>query len=306
MFKRRPLLWLALLSCLLTIGAEAQQATPRVSANESTTPVPSQTEIRTRQGTRLSAVKEAAMSVAMRTALADESERINNTIVDSARMLDEVYDFGSLMLQGNIIPPIIQRADAVTETSQDDILQYTGRIFRIKTQPRFATRAPSWRSYLIQPVFTDIAKPHPALLPQNDEERAAWVQGIAAGWDAGASQAHAIYVRGAYRLQADLLGMMTYHWLLRSNMVTQPIVTNQSKALIGDATTLAIDQITYRIEAKPVFNGNMNEWIPYLNAPDPSMADKQIMEAATRRVSLNSIRSVRPSRQSLMQAAFDK
>lgn len=303
---------LALLASGITASAQQQSPNPSgrttreaLAEGKTAAVAPAAQEVPLREATRASAVKEMAMQLAMRTALAEETDRINNVLAGTARLLDEVYDFGSLMLQGNILPPVIQRADNVTETTEDDILQYTGRVFRIKQQPRFATRPPTWRSYLVQPAFTDIGKPHPALLPKNDAEREAWRQGVVAGWNAGAAQARAIFVRNVYRLQADFMGMMTYHWLLKANMVTAPIVSNQTKAVVGDASSISIDQVTYRIEAKPVFNANMSEWLPYLNAPDPAMAERHALEIAAIKPGDLQLTSSRPSREALLRVQFD-
>lgn len=261
---------------------------------------PQPVDVKERQATRFSALREVAMSVAMRSALADESDNISTMLGSLARLYDEAYDFGSLMLQGNIVPPVIQRADNVTETAGSDLLQYTGRVYKIKAQPFFATRPPTWRTYLIQPSFADVGGLNPALLPQNNEELRVWRDGVATGWDAGVAQARAIFVRNLYRLQSDFMGMMTYHWLAKANMVTPPIVSNVSKPLVGDATSLALDQVSYRIEAKPVFNPNMAEWVPFLNAPDPTQAERQILEIATPKPNLV-ITPNRPSREALMR-----
>lgn len=263
-------------------------------------------DIPQRQATRLSMVKEAAISYAMRVALAEESEKINAIVKENERQLDEVYDFGSLMIRGNIIPPVIQRADSVSETNQDELLQYTGRVFKIKRQPRFATRAPTWRTYLLQPTFVLVTKPPAGLLPQNDKEKIAWAQGVVIGWEAGASQAHAIFLRNSYRLQSDFLGMINYHLLLKANMVTEPIVTTTSKALSGDNASLNIDQVNYKIEAKPVFNPNMNSWIPYISTPDESHTMTMALQAANKPTATRNVQNIRSTRDELLNMQFAK
>lgn len=213
---------------------------------------------------RIQLVREAAISAAMRTALAKQSEYINRLLDTHARQLDDAYDFGSLMLTDSVVPPVIRKVERVTEQS-GDVLQYSAMQFKIIRQASFATRAPTWRTYLPIPIWVDLGSTHPSLLPTNSEEKVAAQDGLNKGWTAGSEQANAMFFKGLTRLQNDWVGMLVYHALLKANMVTAPIVNRQNTAVSGGSDSMTVDQSTYRIEAKPVFNPNISQWLALLD-----------------------------------------
>lgn len=212
-----------------------------------------------RKSLRTRMVRDAAMSAAMRAGLARQSQVINQMLEENGRYLDDVYDFAGIMLPHNVVPPVIRRVERVTE-QEADVLRYTALRFRITKQASFSTRAPTWRTYLQVPVWDDLGSTHPSLLPQNSEEEAAAKLGLREGWAAGEKQANDMFMRGLVRLQNDYLGMLNYHALLKSQMVTLPRVLRQDVPVVGDASTMALDQSTYKIESKPAFNARMMDW----------------------------------------------
>lgn len=212
-----------------------------------------------RKSLRTRMVRDAAMSAAMRAGLARQSQVINQMLDENGRYLDDVYDFGGIMLSHNVVPPVVRRIERVTE-QEADVLRYTALRFRITKQAAFSTRAPTWRTYLTVPVWDDLGSTHQSLLPQNSEEEAAAKQGLREGWAAGEKQANDMFMRGLVRLQNDYLGMLNYHALLKSGMVTLPRVLRKDVPVVGDASTMALDQSTYQIESKPSFNPRMMDW----------------------------------------------
>lgn len=199
------------------------------------------------------------MSASMRAGLAKQTETINKLLDDNARFLDDAYDFGSLMLPNNVMPPVVRKVERVTEQTPN-VLTFSALQFQIVKQASFATRPPTWRTYL--PIASwDNGSTHPSLLPTNAEEREAARQGIEQGWAAGVDQANQMFFRGLTRLQNDFVGMSTYHALLKSNMVTAPIVIRRDTAIAGNSDNMVVDQSTYRIEARPVFNPNIAQWL---------------------------------------------
>ncbi len=227
---------------------------------------------------RVQLVREAAMSAAMRAALAKQSERINKLLDEHGRLLDDTYDFATLMLPNSVVPPVIRKVERVTEQS-GDLLRYSAAQFRIVRQATFATRPPTWRTYLPIPIWSDLGTTHQSLLPITAEERAAAQEGVNKGWQAGIDQANSMFFKGLTRLQNDWVGMMTYHALLKSNMVTAPIVDRQDTAVSGNSDSMVVDQSTYRIEARPIFNPNMSQWLALLDTTGASSFLEAAMKA---------------------------
>lgn len=205
-------------------------------------------------------VRDAAMSAAMRAGLANHSVVINKLLASNARFLDDIWDFSSFMLENNVVPPVIRRAERITE-QEGDVLRFSAVRFRIVRQAYFATRAPSWRQYLMIPVWEDLGKTHESLMPQSSEERNAAREGIEIGWAAGEKQANDMFYKGLTKLENDFMGMATYHALLKSNMVTLPKVLRKDIPIVGDGSSMTLDQSTYTIESRPVFNPRMMSWV---------------------------------------------
>ena len=227
---------------------------------------------------RIQLVREAAMSAAMRAALAKQSEYINKLLDTHGRLLDDTYDFSSLMMPNNVVPPVIRKLERVTEQS-GDVLRYSAAQFQIVRQASFATRPPTWRIYLPIPIWSDLGTTHPTLMPVTPEETAAAQDGVNKGWQAGIDQANGMFFKGLTRLQNDWIGMNTYHALLKSNMVTLPIVNRQDTAVSGTADSMVVDQSTYRIEAKPVFNANISKWLALLDSTGASSFLEEAMRS---------------------------
>lgn len=224
---------------------------------------------------RLKMVREAAMSAAMRASLAKQTEYINKLLDTYGRLLDDAYDFSSMMLPNNVVPPVIRKIEQVTE-QEGDFLRFSSMQFQIVRQATFATRAPTWRTYLPLPMWSDIGNTHPSLLPTNSEEATAAKSGIEVGWKAGIEQANQMFYKGLTRLQNDFIGMNTYHALLKSGMVTEPIIKRQDVPISGDSSKMIVDESTYHIQAKPVFNPNLSQWLALVDKSSASKIFEEI------------------------------
>lgn len=289
----RNLVLMTVLGSAVTL-ASAQQHVP-----EPTTPGMKQVATSEKPATlRLRMVKEAAMSAAMRAGLAKQSEFINQMLDQNGRLLDDTYDFPSLMLPNNVVPPVIRKMEKVTE-HDGDVLRYSAFQFQIVKQAHFSTRAPTWRTYLPLPIWTDLGTTHPSLLPTNASEQEAAKAGIAIGWQAGVEQANQMFYKGLTRLQNDWLGMNTYHALLKSNMVTAPLISRTDTAVSGDASNMVIDESTYQIEARPVFNPGMSQWLALIDKAGAAsfFKEKKSEDASERKAVIAS-----PSLDQLMQS----
>lgn len=267
----RPNILAAAAAIMLIAGTASQSSFAQLApAAGPATPAPMVKASNANIGTlRVQLVREAAMSAAMRASLARQSEYINKMLDENARLLDDTYDFPSVMLPNSVTPPVIRKIERVTEQS-GDVLRYSAAQFQIVKQAAFTTRPPTWRTYLPIPIWSDVGTTHPSLLPVNAEEKAAAQEGLSKGWAAGVGQANAMFMKGLTRLQNDWEGMTTYHALLKLNMVTAPIVNRQDMAVSGSSDSLVVDQSTYRIEAKPVFNPNISQWLALLDTTGAS------------------------------------
>lgn len=242
--------------------------------------------ISTAENVRVQMVRNAATSAAMRAGLAQQTLVINRLIDERSRELDQIYDFSSLLIDGMILPPVIRRVERITE-QEGDVLSYSAVRFRIVKQAKMVTRAPTWREFLRIPIFDNNNAVHPSLLPKSSDEKAAAAEGLKTGWEAGAKQANEMFFRGQQRLLNEFLGVMTYHALLKSNMVTLPKIARKNIPVSGDGSSMTIDQSVYSIQSRPSFNPQMMSWLALIEdasysdlfKPDISAAEREKMNA---------------------------
>jgi defect-in-organelle-trafficking protein DotC len=133
-------------------------------------------------------------------------------------------------------------------------------VYRIEQQARFAYAPPTWRAYLLSSYDFDpnlVA----AVAPQNDAERTLWREGVEEGFNIGSEQADDILKQNLAVLNRDFVGMVLYHRMLDSGMVTKPYVaanrTNVNKSTDG---SMHIGEVFMRITANPEFVATEGKW----------------------------------------------
>lgn len=202
---------------------------------------------------KLRVIYDAARGVGIRAGYADEAERINNIVTRRyAQLLDKRYDFGKLMIQQYVIPPVITRINNVQEAS-GQLLYFSNSSFEIVKDARLAMGPPNWREYLSLPV-QPIAAPQ-GLSVETAEEEKAWRDGASTGWYAGITEARRGFVTSWNILNRDYGGMLRYHDLAKQGVVSLPnLQTEVSKWRVTEGGTRAHSgERTLRLVVAPKF-----------------------------------------------------
>lgn len=210
---------------------------------------------------RQEALREAALGVGARGGLRYRMGIISHALERGARQLDLIYDFSPLMIQGRVIPAVLEESRDVFTQGDSRVVRLSGVAYKVVSQARFASRPPQWRQYLLVDVST-ARQPSAALLPRNKEEQAIWRDAVAEGWKQGVVQANQMLQDGLNRLNRDYTGMVRYHILALKNMVTMPIVAESNMPITGSGDSMALDETLLRITELPSFNRNMSGWAP--------------------------------------------
>ncbi|HAF87665.1 MAG: type IV secretion system protein DotC [Legionellaceae bacterium] len=208
---------------------------------------------------RLMAIKETALSVGAQSGLAYQANLIDKALYHQARTLDTVYDFNALILQHNILPPVLLEGRNTLNLANDQTIRTSNRVYKIHKQAKFITTAPNWRQYL----WLDYKKPeypNKTLLPKNRAERQIWCSFVEKGWKNGIEQANIILEESIARIKQDYVGMLLYRKLLAMNMVTAPFVSHTDLGVTGDESEIHIDDRVLRIAAMPGLNVHSREW----------------------------------------------
>ncbi|MCX7118177.1 MAG: type IV secretion system DotC family protein [Legionellales bacterium] len=205
------------------------------------------------------ALKETALSLGAQSALAWRAKYIDEELVQQSRRMDSIYDFNALILEHNILPPVLLEGRNTLNLADTQTIRISDRTYKVSKQARFITTPPNWRQYL----WMDYKKPeypHVTLLPKNKQERSIWCFYIDKGWKQGVEQANTILEESISRIKEDFSGMILYRKLLAMNMVSPPYVSHTDLGVTGDGGEIRIDDRVLRITALPALNVNSSEW----------------------------------------------
>lgn len=208
---------------------------------------------------RETALKETALSLGAQAGLASRAKTIDDQLVKETRNLDAIYDFKALLLDNNVLPPVLVEGRNTFNMASLQALRISDRTYRVIRQAHFVTTPPGWRQYL----WMDYAKPetpHVSLLPKNKDEKLIWYAYVEKGWQQGVEQANTILEENLARIKEDFVGMILYRKLLAMNMVSAPYVSHTDLGITGDGNEIHIDDKVLRITALPALNTNSAEW----------------------------------------------
>lgn len=205
------------------------------------------------------ALKETALSLGAQSGLAARAKIIDQELTKEARNLDTIYDFNSLILEHNILPPVLLEGRNTLNLADAQSIRISDRTYKVAKQAHFVTTPPTWRQYL----WMDYVKPeapNSTLLPKTKSEKDLWCAYTAKGWKNGIDQANTILEESIARIKEDFGGMILYRKLLAMNMVSPPYVSHTDLGVTGDGSEIHIDDRVLRITALPALNINSEEW----------------------------------------------
>lgn len=223
------------------------------------------------------ALRETSLSLGAQSGLAWQAKFIDEQLVKQARNLDAVFDFNSLILEHNILPPVLLEGRNTLNLADTQTIRISDRTYKIAKQARFISTPPNWRQYL----WMDYKKPdmpHVSLLPKTKQEKQLWCFYVEKGWQNGVEQAGVILEESIARIKEDFAGMILYRKLLAMNMVSPPFVSNTELGVTGDASEIHIDDRVLRITALPGLNVNSKEWIAAVAKDEDSLEHLRSME----------------------------
>ena len=208
---------------------------------------------------RRKALEETASSVGAQSGLAWQAHYIDRSLGDVQILLGRVYNFNALILQHNVIPPVLIEAQNVLNLDAPDVIRLSDKTYRIVKQAHFVTTPPDWRQYLWMD-YEAPDRPDASILPRTKEERGIWEDYVTRGWTSGLGQAYSIYSVNLARLQRDFKGILLYHKLRAQHMVSAPFVATTDLGVTGDHKALHINDRVLRISVLPALQPNSTLW----------------------------------------------
>jgi len=212
---------------------------------------------------RYAALRESATSLGAQGGLAFEAHQLDHSLADLSIFLDQVFNFNQLLLNHNVLPPVLAQSDNNLNLANNDTLRIASKTYRIIQQAKFVTAPPNWRNYLWM-SFDKPTTPDRSLLPTSKPEAEVWDYFLKIGWVNGIKQADAIFTSNLNQLKRDFNGMVLYRQLLVQKMVSAPFVAKAQLGITGDATQMRINDQVLRITAHSQLQTNSNKWQPVL------------------------------------------
>lgn len=209
---------------------------------------------------RLEALKSSALSYGTQAGFARRSFEIEKTVQARTTELNRVYDFCGLMLDRNVVPPVLLESRNALQATGTDVLRISDATYEIAAQARFATVCPSWAEYLIRSATYRVESVAGALAPRDEGERRFWQTQVTNGWNIGVQQADQVFSANLGRLERDYKGMVLYRHLLTRNMVSKPFVAESNLGVTGDGNRITINDRVLRITALPQLETRTEKW----------------------------------------------
>jgi defect-in-organelle-trafficking protein DotC len=204
-------------------------------------------------------LRETALSLGARGGLAERAQQINNTLLNYEPILTKVFQFYGLMLDENVLPPVLVEARNTLNLTGTDAIRVADVNYKIIAQARFVTAPPTWRDYIWM-SYDAPELPDRSLLPRTKPERIMWERDIDEGWQAGLKQADVIFMENVNRMKRDYNGMIMYRRLLAQKMVSPPFVAKMNMGVTGNSEDMTVNDRILRITALPQLQAASENW----------------------------------------------
>jgi len=264
------LCWISLIISLAT-GCGVGSRTPLPAPEKGTATQPPQCQDlqnltspsqghKARIGTiRNQALRDTALSMGARGGLAWRANQINDILLKQEKFLNRVFNFNSMLLEKNVLPPVLTEGRNTFKITGNDVIRIADRNYQILNQAKFVTASPTWREYLWL-SYSPPESPDSTLLPRGRSERILWKEYVAEGWRCGIQQADTIFRENIGRIKRDYEGMIRYRTLLAQRMVSPPFVAQLDMGVTGGGSDLTVNDRVLRITAFPALQSDSRNW----------------------------------------------
>lgn len=209
---------------------------------------------------RYNAIRETALTHGVQAGLARRNAEVVKKLEATAASLDVVYNFQPLMLEGNVLPPVMLEANDVYEQKSDLIIRLIGKAYVIDSPAKLVYAPPTWRTYLLHDYSFD-KNALLAVSPVSAQEVDLWRDFVTEGFRRGEEQAERIFEENLSRLKRDFEGMVRYRTLLAKGMVTRPFVAASHAAVTGQKNGhMNVAETVLQITATPEFVMDRSQW----------------------------------------------
>lgn len=212
----------------------------------------------------LQPLKALALQTGMYHGYVDEYKKINELLERRSSHFEKLYNFRVLLIEGNLIPPVVVKAKNVYENMGDDSFRTVSSIYRIRKPAKVSYNSPNWRDYLMADwELIDMPFLPNELKPKNSKEKNIWKEYVSQGYEKGVAHARNLMSLMLARLNEDFNGMVLAHRLYELNMIEFSTLTSMNKGAVVTAKEININDKVVKLNSNDVFKSPEN-WKPMI------------------------------------------
>jgi|AntDeeMinimDraft_5_1070356.scaffolds.fasta_scaffold14355_2 defect-in-organelle-trafficking protein DotC len=214
---------------------------------------------------RTQAMREEGRRLGSQAALRWRYQIIVSVIEEYATSLSGAFNFGPLMIDQVVVPPVIGRIEKANRKYDDRTMRSVEVGYRLKHAARIVTTQPTWRNFLLR-RYPRPERPPNVLLARNGKEVVIWQRAVRKGWRDGIDQANGNFKRSLNLLTSTYLGMLQYKVLLSERVVSRPNLATSGLRITSNGRKLNIGDRVYRITRDSEFTDS-SRWEAVPTAP---------------------------------------
>lgn len=201
---------------------------------------------------RREAIRQAAINAGIYAGFDWRYGNIRLELEERSNWLSAVYNFDQLLIDGVLLPPVIDTATNMKRRVNDTVAVSTGTQYVINQPGRIVVDTPTWRDFLMKEIAP--APPVPsAALPDSDEEEEIWRNAASQGWDIGVQHAAELFDAHINLLTTTYRGMVIARRLVSEGILSAPQVAEAQRGVVREGNRLSIDDRVVRVVAPSEF-----------------------------------------------------
>ena len=218
--------------------------------------------------TRRRAMATAARAFGAQAGLKRRGWEISRVLARYAPQLNRIYRFRDLMIReaGFMVqPPVLAETRDAFILARDQVRAASaGRVVKIVAREKIVSAAPAWRDFLVRD-WPAPETPASILFPRTPEEAALWEDRVREGWESGYRLSGEIFADDLNRLNGIFTGLILWHHMRLSGMVTAPDVGTREVAVAGGGATLRIAERFVTIDQAAALVADPGQWRPLVS-----------------------------------------
>lgn len=195
---------------------------------------------------RADVITEAAYTLGVQSGVCWRNDLRLKMLERFAHSLDKIFNFTPLLLQGDVMPPVIIEAGPGLRIENDTTATSVIRHYKIMQDARFVSVSPSWRDYLMT-AYDPPETINRIILPKNSDEQALWNLHVERGFHDGIRQADLLYETQLNTLVRDYRGCLRFVSLSRQGIVSIPQISRGVYDITVNGKELAIGERIFRV-----------------------------------------------------------